>query len=465
MGTDGGNGRLYYVFIFYWIIALFIYLNKNRTKFYGWAACTFFLFGFGALSVIFREQADQGNLSWLFPAVAGSIGMLWGPYALLMAALHYTGKVPKENRKQIITAILVALPLIAFYFAVPALKMFGHAEPQAAQDIHTKIMTIMLAPYYLGAAYLFLGELFYGSDFAKRAENITTFFIAVPPTLAYYLFAYILPCFGYLNGWKAGLVLLLIVCALFVNFVVNTNVFGLSFNGQSFSRKRMQTTIIEGTGVLQSLVKKSLLNTEFVMQSAQMRCLHNQEDMALVMNDIQTALDSCEQTLAILETTRHKINPVVLDPEICRLLPILEQVIEQSHKELEIKNVQIVRDFESNPQIFCDPSLIKEAILNLVNNAIEAVNNDDCGLIAISVKQSKNKTKIQIRDNGAGINKKQARHLGIPFFTSKDKETHLGLGLYYVQKIINMHDGEFVIKKSTAKGMIAEIILPSIRRS
>ncbi|MFZ3131141.1 MAG: HAMP domain-containing sensor histidine kinase [Desulfosporosinus sp.] len=166
-----------------------------------------------------------------------------------------------------------------------------------------------------------------------------------------------------------------------------------------------------------------------------------------------------------MEKTGLKLNPVGLDPKVCSLLPILEQAIDQSRKEHEDKNVQIVRDFQSNPQIFCDPVHIEEAILNLVNNAIEAVNNDGSGRIIISVTQSKHKAKIQIRDNGAGIDKYHVKQLGIPFLTSKNKESHYGLGLYYVKKIINVHDGEFALKKSTTKGILAEIILPIIRKN
>ncbi len=279
---------MFFIFIFFWIIAIFIYLNKNRTKSDSWAARTLFLFGFGGISVIFREQADKGNLSWLFPAVAGSIAMLWGPYALLMFAMHFSGKVPKSKRNQIITAILVALPIIIFYFAVPALKMFGHAEPQSAQDVHTRIMTLMLAPYYLGAACLFGWNLFRNSDFANRTENLTTFLISAPTSLAYYLFAYILPCLGDLNGWKASLEIMLVISALFVVFTVHKNVFGLSFNEQSTSRRRMESTVIEGTGVLQSAMKNSLLDTEQALQNANNRYLHNQEDMASVMKDVQS---------------------------------------------------------------------------------------------------------------------------------------------------------------------------------
>jgi hypothetical protein len=452
---------LFFVFIFFWVIAIFIYLNENRTQSDSWAARTLLIFGFGGISVIFREQADKGNLSWLFPAVAGSIGEIWGPYALLMFALHFTGRVPKEKYKQIITAILVAFPIIIFYFAVPVLIMFGQVESQAAQHVQTLILTVMIAPYYLGAAFLIVWNLFRNSDFANQTENLTTFLISVPTSLAYFIFVYIFPCFGDLNGWKASFVIMLVVFTLFVYFVVRGNAFGLSFYQQNTSRKSMEKTVIEGTSILQNVMKDNLIAAEFALQNAKY-LYQNQEDMDSVMKDVQIALDSCEHSLSILERIRLKINPVRLNLKVCRILPIIEQVIDQSQTEHADKNVQIIRDFASNPQLFCDPVHIREVLLNLVNNAIEAVSGDGSGLLVISVTESKYKLKIQIRDNGSGIDKYQSKKLGIPFLTSKDKESHYGLGLYYVKKIIDMHNGQFAIKKSSAEGILAEIILPSI---
>jgi signal transduction histidine kinase len=210
-------------------------------------------------------------------------------------------------------------------------------------------------------------------------------------------------------------------------------------------------------------MKSTLLDAELALQNGNHLFTQNQEDMDSVMKDVQIALGSCERSLYILEKTRQKINPVPPEPKICRLLPIIEQAIDQSRKEHDDKDVQIVKNYNSDPQLFCDLIHIREAIFNLVNNALEAVSDDGSGLLVISVTESKHNAKIQIRDNGSGIDKKRIMQLGVPFITSKDQNSHYGLGLYYVKKIIDMHNGQFALKKSTAEGILAEIILPRIK--
>lgn len=451
---------MFFVFLFLWTIAIFIFSNENRTISDLWSACTWFLFGFGGISAIFREQADKGLLGWIFPAVAGSIAMLWGPYALLMFSLHFVGKAPRDKKRQLLTAFVVALPIIAFYFAVLALQMFGHAESQAAQDIHTRIMTVLIAPYYLGSAFLITWNLFRERESATRNENISTFLLTVPATLTYYIFAYIVPCFGNLEGWKASFFIMLIECMLFLFFVVKSSAFGLCFQQQNNARERVEKTVIEGTGILQEAMKSNLLSVQHALHNAQNTHLQNEEDMDIVMKDIQTALDSCEQSLSILTRIRLKIHPLRLDLKTCRLIPIMEQVIDQCQIEHTNKNMQIERDFRSNPQLFCDPVHIREVLLNLVNNAIEAVSSDGTGKLVISITSTKNKTIIQVMDNGCGIDKIQSKRLGLPLITAKKGGSHLGLGLYYVKKVIDMHNGQFTLKRVSGEGILAEIILP-----
>jgi len=451
---------LFFTFLFYWVIAFFIFANENRTKHDVWAACAFFVFGVGGISVVFREQADKGNLGWIFPAVAGSIAMLWGPYTLLMFSFYYLDMMPKSRGRRVLVALLAALPLISFYFAVPALQMFGHAEPQAMQDIHLRIMTALVAPYYLGTAFLITRNLLFGGELNKQTENFTTFLIGVPPTLLYYIFAYIIPCFGALNSWKASLPIMITASIIFVYFVINKNAFGLSFKQHNATRKKITRIGKEGTNILQDSMQNNLLATEIALHNAYNNYSNNPEELDLVMNDIQSALGSCEQALSLLERIHSKTHPEQLKPELCYIFPIIEQVINQIQTKYSEKKVNIVTHLEPNLQLICDPVHLKEAIQNLANNAIEAVNSDGSGSLVISVTKTKNKLVISIRDNGCGINVQQSKRLGMPWFTSKDEGEHYGLGLYYVKKVIEMHKGQFALRRPMSGGMIAEIILP-----
>ncbi len=225
----------------------------------------------------------------------------------------------------------------------------------------------------------------------------------------------------------------------------------------------MGESIIEGTRALQHAMKNNLLAARLDLQNAQYCYNQEQKDSEAIMNDIQLAYDSCEHSLSILERIHLKIHPIQLSLIDCTLLPIIEQVIDQSQAEFTGKNVQIAKEFKADPHVYCDPVHIREVILNLVSNAVEAMPEDEEGKLTISLEVVRGKAVLQISDNGCGIGKDQIKRLGIPLLTQKVEGTHYGLGLYYVKKVIGMHEGQFLLRQAGNGGTTAVIMLPAIR--
>ncbi|MGC8869382.1 MAG: sensor histidine kinase, partial [Sulfurihydrogenibium sp.] len=95
------------------------------------------------------------------------------------------------------------------------------------------------------------------------------------------------------------------------------------------------------------------------------------------------------------------------------------------------------------PPTLIDANLMKQVLVNLVLNSIEAINekNHQNGLIKITTKylQDRKKIIITVEDNGIGIKEEDKSKIFKPFFTTKPKGT--GLGLPMVYKIIFLHGG------------------------
>jgi signal transduction histidine kinase len=95
------------------------------------------------------------------------------------------------------------------------------------------------------------------------------------------------------------------------------------------------------------------------------------------------------------------------------------------------------------PQVKCDPGLMRQALINLVSNAIKYTRKREHAVIEISQEIVDGKEAILVRDNGAGFDVKQARRLFAPFqrfHAAKDFEG-VGIGLATVQRIIQKHGG------------------------
>ena len=102
-----------------------------------------------------------------------------------------------------------------------------------------------------------------------------------------------------------------------------------------------------------------------------------------------------------------------------------------------------------------DEVLMRQAFTNLIQNAIEAM--PDNGTITIEASRN-HELRITVQDIGAGIPTEHLKKVFLPFYTTKDKGT--GLGLALVHKIILSHGGRIELESAEGKGSIFRVILP-----
>lgn len=172
----------------------------------------------------------------------------------------------------------------------------------------------------------------------------------------------------------------------------------------------------------------------------------------------------------------------VISIEIKRINEIITRLVDFSKEEkIEIKEenlIQIVDDIfillkrkaienknsivfnKSTDDIFikCDKNLIKQVLINLILNSIDASNN---GVIEINLEQNKTKTILRIKDNGKGMDEATLKRALEPFYTTKIHGS--GIGLAVVHKILNIHDFEYEIISTKHKGTEFKISVNNIK--
>lgn len=100
-----------------------------------------------------------------------------------------------------------------------------------------------------------------------------------------------------------------------------------------------------------------------------------------------------------------------------------------------------------------DDKLIEHALINILKNAIEAESSS----IEVSLELIDNDLQLKIIDNGIGISQDKLDDIFIPFYTSKEKGT--GIGLSFVKQIVNMHGGIISVHSEIKKGTTINITL------
>ncbi|HRT26748.1 MAG TPA: ATP-binding protein, partial [Syntrophales bacterium] len=133
-----------------------------------------------------------------------------------------------------------------------------------------------------------------------------------------------------------------------------------------------------------------------------------------------------------------------------------------AEKEILEKKIEVRADYDSDiPQANYDPGMLRQALLNLYLNAIDAM--DEGGVLTISTrfvrKGDGEWVLIEIEDNGSGIDEEDIPHLFNPFFTRKKYGT--GLGLAQVKKIIDLHRGTIEIVSVKGRGTKVSVALPA----
>jgi two-component system sensor histidine kinase HydH len=124
--------------------------------------------------------------------------------------------------------------------------------------------------------------------------------------------------------------------------------------------------------------------------------------------------------------------------------------------DLEHKHVRPLLDLQADT-VLADPDALKQVLLNLVTNSLDALPEEN-GLVRISSRKDKDGTWVAVEDNGPGIPAEQREQALEPFFTSKKKGT--GLGLAIVNNIMRAHRGRALIEDSPEGGAAVRLFFP-----
>ena len=161
----------------------------------------------------------------------------------------------------------------------------------------------------------------------------------------------------------------------------------------------------------------------------------------------------------LMKVMQADANGLLIQKEAVAPNELIKEAIKQLYIAIEEKNARI--DFmpeETNTTILADKSSLYVAILNIISNAIKYSVNP---FIIIETKVANDKYYISVKDNGIGIDDQYKKNLFKKFYRIPSGDVHdskgLGLGLYFVKKVIDEHKGSIHIK--SIKGIGTEFII------
>ncbi|HKZ56142.1 MAG TPA: ATP-binding protein [Thermodesulfovibrionales bacterium] len=146
--------------------------------------------------------------------------------------------------------------------------------------------------------------------------------------------------------------------------------------------------------------------------------------------------------------------------EVLDLNDIVKEVIGFLEKEILFRNIRLELNLaEGLPKIESDKGQLQQVFLNIINNAVDAI--EEGGLIEVSTRvKDKNTVLVSIRDTGSGIPKDKLKSIFEPFYTTKEKGEGTGLGLFISYGIIKKLGGIVLVESEVNKGTTFTVELP-----
>lgn len=147
------------------------------------------------------------------------------------------------------------------------------------------------------------------------------------------------------------------------------------------------------------------------------------------------------------------------------VLSFAEDVAFTIEPKIRIQNIELIRKFDPSMGKFeVDPGIVRSALINILENAIDACTEDKSGRshkITFGVMQDKNHIIFDVYDNGTGMDKETRDNLFTLFFSSKGSKG-TWLGLFISNRIIQQHGGGISVETAPGKGSHFRIMLPKI---
>jgi signal transduction histidine kinase len=169
---------------------------------------------------------------------------------------------------------------------------------------------------------------------------------------------------------------------------------------------------------------------------------------------IKNAVSNIESIIAEIKDFAGAVNPVIENNDIHKTI---NEVINLIKLAFEEKLVTLTVSNTDKPAIIShDRFKIHQVILNLLKNALEASESGDHTMI--KTKLAGNRFIINITDTGTGIAPENTEKIFMPYFSTKEKGS--GIGLARSKKIIKAHGGDLVLSKTDKNGTTFNIILP-----
>ncbi|TRZ39267.1 sensor histidine kinase (plasmid) [Niallia circulans] len=429
-----------------WLMAfilLLVNIKQDKTR---WGSYIGFCEGFGGLGIVLGKGADRPEWLIIMDSISTSIGHFWTPYIILIFGLLYSDAI-KSKKMKFVSKIILVIPTILAYTPIFSFSLYPVFET------NFPLIAIWIIPYILITCVLLTFAAFREKRKTIKNHKIITCIIVIPLFIFVMLTNVILPAFGVRGGWQLNPLIMITEFLFFIYFGSRYGFLGVKIK---FEKQRLSSTmqaVTSGTTLLNHTIKNEIGKIDLLTNELKENVSKD------AIENVDLILKSTNHMMELTSRIQGKLDIMQLKESKFLISHLIQSSIDLMKPHLFC--VKVIKNLEADFEVYGDFIHLEETCLNIMKNAIEAMNKN--GTMLIKVYQYKKNLCIEFSDDGKGIEKENLTKIIEPFYSTKKEVGNYGLGLTYCYNVLAKHGGDIEIESQLNLGTTIKLLLPKKR--
>ena len=196
-------------------------------------------------------------------------------------------------------------------------------------------------------------------------------------------------------------------------------------------------------------INSLIQNLEYLAQQDEL----NKDDQDEMKGSLQIINSKSQQLLHFIDSYRQVAELPKPKKSLFNLKTTIENVLQIFGSEFKSKNIKTFLNI-SDINLNADEKMVERVLVNLLTNSMHALSHSEKKEISIETQYLNNRTVIKIQDSGEGINDKIQDKIFLPFFTTRQNGS--GIGLTLAKSIMEAHNG-YIVYRNLEGGSVFEV--------
>ena len=220
-----------------------------------------------------------------------------------------------------------------------------------------------------------------------------------------------------------------------------------------------QAEKLAGMGTFASGIAHDINNPLYVIL-AMAEAIQEESDLSTIHQHSKSIQEAALRIQGISrDITQYARASKTLDSVNVDIQAKLDEALTIARYATTIHELTVEKHYQDNGDISAKPEELLQVLVNLMTNAIHAMDGKGC--LTLSTKRQNGNIQIGISDTGCGIPSENLEKIFDPFFTTKPNGKGTGLGLYNVRTLVRKYQGELTIESDVGKGTTFCLVFPN----